>query len=227
MDGLMNTNFWLLAPPQNQKRATFAEDTKLEQITCPDDENHRRGGRRLGDVRASIDPNGIKDFTWTWQRDMLASEHLLDVFLKHRVTGYEIKPATISYSKRNTTTPPKLYELIIIGWGGMASNAAGVKVRDSCEACKYRDYTIANPSRLIDPASWDGSDLFIVWPLPRYHFASDRLASVLRAENITGVKLVPAAKIPFEPGNVASPGLLHMWMPASRARALGDRLGIN
>jgi hypothetical protein len=118
MDGLINTNFWLLAPPQNQKRATLAEDTKLEQITCSEDENHRRGGRRV-------------------------------------------------------------------------------------------------------------SDLFIIWPLPRYHFASDRLASILRAESITGVKLVPAAKFPFEPGNVASPGLLQMWMPASRARVLGDRLGIN
>ena len=47
MAGLMNTNFWLLAPPQNQKRATLAEDTELQQITCPTDENHRRGGRRL------------------------------------------------------------------------------------------------------------------------------------------------------------------------------------
>ena len=37
------------------------------------------------------------------------------------------------------------YELITIGWGGMASNAAGLKVRDTCEACKYRDYTIADP----------------------------------------------------------------------------------
>ncbi len=175
MVGLMNTKFWLLAPPENQKRATLAEDTRLEQITCAADENHRRGGRRLGDVRATIDPSGIRDFTWTWQRDILASEHLLDVFLKHRVTGYEIRPTTISYSKRSTAKPPTLYELIIIGWGGMASNAAGLKVRDSCEACEYRDYTIATPSRLIDDASWDGSDLFIVWPLPRYPFASDRL----------------------------------------------------
>src|SRR4051794_15721745 len=58
----MNTNFWLLAPPQNQKRATLAEDTKLEQIICAADVNHRRGGRRLGDVRATRDPNGIKRF---------------------------------------------------------------------------------------------------------------------------------------------------------------------
>jgi hypothetical protein len=38
------TNFWLLAPPENQKRATLAEDTRLEQIICATDENHRRGG---------------------------------------------------------------------------------------------------------------------------------------------------------------------------------------
>jgi hypothetical protein len=223
----MTSNFWLLEPPHNQKLATLAEDTKLEQISCPADENHRRGGRRLGDVRATIEPSGIKDFTWTWQHDMLASEHLLDAFLKHRVTGYEIRPTTVSFSRQSTARPPALYEIITTGWGGMASNAAGLKVRDTCEACKYKDYTIAQPARLIDPESWDGNDLFIVWPLPRYRFASDRLASILRAEKITGVKLIPAEEIPFKPGNVASPGLLHMWMPASRARALGARLGIN
>jgi hypothetical protein len=92
---------------------------------------------------------------------------------------------------------------------------------------QYKDYTIADPTQLIDPASWDGSDLFIVWPLPLYRFASDRLAGILREEKITGMKLIPAAEIPFKAGNVASPGLLHMWMPASRARVLGDRLGIN
>jgi hypothetical protein len=178
-------------------------------------------------VRATIDANGIKNFTWTWQRDILASEHLLDVFLKHRVTGYEIRPAVVSYSKRSVEKAPALYELITTGWGGMASNAAGLKVRDTCAACRYRDYTIAEPARLIDASCWDGSDLFIVWPLPLYRFASDRLAGILRAEKTTGVKLIPAAEIPFQRGNVASPGLLHMWMPVSRARALGARLGIN
>jgi hypothetical protein len=120
MVGPMSASFWLLAPPANQKRATLAEDTRLEQITCAADENHRRRGRRLGDVRATIDPDGIKDFTWTWQRDILASEHLLDVFLKHRVTGYEIRPAVVSYSKRSAEKAPALYELITTGWGGMA-----------------------------------------------------------------------------------------------------------
>jgi hypothetical protein len=63
--------------------------------------------------------------------------------------------------------------------------------------------------------------------LPLYRFASERLAHILRTEKLTGVKLIPAAEIPFKPGNLAMPGRLLDWMPASRAHALGDRLGIN
>lgn len=85
---------------------------------------HLRPGRRLGDLRASIDPAGVKDLTWTWPRDILASEHLLDVFLKHRVTGFEIRPATLSYAKPTQERPPAVYELIVTGWAGMASRAA-------------------------------------------------------------------------------------------------------
>jgi hypothetical protein len=157
----MSIRFWHLDSPRNQKLATVDGDTKFEQITCLSNEGHVRGGRRLGDLSASIDPAGIKDFTWTWSNDMLASERLLEVFLKHRVTGFEIRPANISYSKRSQTKPPALYELIVTGWGGMASSAAGLTLVKSCPACNHRNYAIADPSRLIDPASWDGSDLFM------------------------------------------------------------------
>jgi hypothetical protein len=223
----MNTTFWLLEPPRNQQRAIVADDTKFEQITCPSSDGHRRPGRRLGDLRVTIDPAGVKDFTWTWLQDILVSERSLDVFLKHRITGYEIRPATISYSKRSPAKPPAMYELIVTGWGGMPSSAAGLTVTKSCPACNHRTYAIAEPSRLIDTASWDGSDLFIVWPLPRFPFASDRLANILREERITGVKLISALDIPLKRGNGATPGRLLDWMPASRAHALGAPLGIN
>jgi hypothetical protein len=227
MAGTMNSRFWLLEPPHNQKLATLGEDTQFERITCPTDEGHRRAGRRLGDLRAAVEPSGIKDFTWTWGQDMLASERVLDVFLQHRVSGFEIRPTTVSSSKPSKKRPPSLHEIVVTGWGGLAAAAAGVKLATSCQDCKSRRYTIAEPSRLIDPASWDGSDLFIVWPLPLYRFASERLAHILRTEKLTGVKLIPAAEIPFKPGNLAMPGRLLDWMPASRAHALGDRLGIN
>jgi hypothetical protein len=223
----MNTTFWLLDIPRNQSQATVAGDTKFEQVTCPANEYHTRGGRRLGELRATINPAGIRDFTWTWSHDILVSERVLDVFLKHRVTGYEIQPAKLSYSERSQGKPPAMYELIVTGWAGMASSAAGLALANSCPACNHRSYAIAEPSRLIDPASWDGSDLFIVWPLPLFRFVSDRLANILRDERIAGAKLVPAPEISFKRGNLATPGRLLNWMPASRAHALGDKLGIN
>jgi hypothetical protein len=223
----MNAAFWLLSPPRNQQRATVAGDTKFEEITCPSDDGHLRAGRRLGDLRVTVDPAGFKDVTWTWSHDMLASERLLDVFLKHRITGFEIRPVTVSYSERSPAKRPAMHELIITGWGGMASTAAKLTVAESCPVCNYTTYAIAEPSRLIDLAAWDGSDLFIVWPLPRFPFASERLANILREEKITGVKLIPAPDIPFKRGNHATPGRLLNWMPAGRAHALGDRLGIN
>lgn len=142
----MNTTFWLLEPPHNQKHATIAGETKFEPISCPVSSGHNRGGRRLGDLRATIDAAGVKDFTWTWQHDILVSERVLDVFLKYRITGYEIRPTVLAYSKRGQGGPPAMFELIVIGWGGMASSAAGVTLANSCEACHHRNYTIAEPS---------------------------------------------------------------------------------
>ena len=178
MVGPMSTTFWLLDIPRNQPQATVAGDTKFEQITCPANEYHTRGGRRLGELRATINPAGIKDFTWTWSHDILVSERVLDVFLKHRITGYEIQLAKLSYSERSQGKPPTMHELVVTGWAGMASSAAGLTLANSCPACDHRNYAIAEPSRLIDPASWDGSDLFIVWPLPLFRFASERLANI-------------------------------------------------
>jgi hypothetical protein len=98
---------------------------------------------------------------------------------------------------------------------------------ESCPACGDKIYTIAEPSRLIDPAAWDGSDLFIVWPLPGYRFASDRLATILRQEKVSGVELVPAPKLPTERGARVAPATLTACMPKDRARELSQRFGIS
>jgi hypothetical protein len=98
---------------------------------------------------------------------------------------------------------------------------------ESCPACGDTIYAIAEPSRLIDPATWDGSDFFIVWPLPGYRFASDRLANILRQEKVSGVELVPAPKLPTERGAHVGPATLTSCMPKDRARELSQRFGIS
>jgi hypothetical protein len=113
------------------------------------------------------------------------------------------------------------------GWGGWAAPAAGLTLVESCPGCGHKVYAIAEPSRLIDPTAWDGSDLFIVWSLPGYQFASDRLASILRQEQVSGVKLLPAPELPVRRGNHVTPGSLALHMPESRARELSQRFGIS
>jgi hypothetical protein len=102
-----------------------------------------------------------------------------------------------------------------------------VTLVESCPGCGHKVYAIAEPSRLIDATAWDGNDLFIVWPLPGYQFASNRLASILRQEQLSGVKLLPASDLPVRKGNHITPGSLALHMPESRARELGQRFGIS
>ena len=205
--------------------AERAPDTKHEIIFCPAHEGHRHAGKRLSDLSAIVDPSRIRDFTWLWGGEILVSRRVLDLFEKHRVTGFESRRAKISYSKPIKTRPPDLFELVVTGWGGFAAAAAGVKLEESCSACGHKLYSIAEPSYLIDAVQWDGSDLFIVWPLPGYPFASDRLASILRQEHVSGLKLFPAAAIPVKKGATLTPGALARRMPEKRVRELERRYG--
>lgn len=66
----------------------------------------------------------------------------------------------------------------------------------------------------------------MVWPLPRYPFASDRLASIIRQEKLAGVKLIPPAAIEVERGAELNPGSLFEWLPEVRAEELSQQLGI-
>jgi hypothetical protein len=122
--------------------------------------------------------------------------------------------------------PPELYEVIITGWGGLPAREAGLTAIESCPTCGYEKFTIAEPSRLIDPTAWDGSDIFMVWPLPRYPFVTDRLASLIRKEKLSGAKLLTAQALPTQRGATLNPGSLFQWMPEERASQLRQQFGI-
>ena len=222
----MTSKFWLLEAPENQPRAEI-RDAEYEQITCPTHEGHRRAGKRLGDLSVIVHPLGARDFTWIWGGRALISRRVLNLFDKYGVTGFEAKPVRVFYREAIKPPAPEMFQLLVTGWGGLAAPAAGVSLIEWCPACRYKRYAIAEPSRLIDPAAWDGSDLFIVWPLPGLIFASDRLADILRQERVSGLKLIPAPMIWVKKGGTASPGSLMRRMPERRARELDQRFGVS
>jgi hypothetical protein len=220
----MNARFWLLEPAQTDTMATTTSE--YQSIVCA--AGHRRARRqKIGELAVNF-PAGrhLSDFEWTWLSDTLISEHALRVLQRHKVTGFAVGSVTAEFEKPDTRKPPPFFELVVTGWGGMAAPAAGVKVTDACLDCRFRQYTIADPTRLFDPTAWDGSDLFMVWPLPGFRFASDRLAGILRQERISGVKLVPPAQIEVKPGAKLGPGPLDAWMPQSRALQIGRHFDV-
>jgi hypothetical protein len=205
--------FWLLREPASQRLVEEAPDTEYERIICPADPRHQRAGRRIGGLSVIVRPSALRDFTWTWFSDILISPKVLKLFRGHRVTGFEAVPAKASYPKRIKARPPELFELVVTGWAGWGAQAAGVSLASSCPGCGRHHYIIREPKWLIDPAAWDGSDLFIVWPLPKFPFASSRLAAILRQEKISGVELIPSRQIPLEKGEEVSPGSITYCMP--------------
>jgi hypothetical protein len=219
----MNTKFWLLEPQHTD--TMVATVGPYERITCA--AGHVRARHpKIGELVIELPSHPLSDFEWTSDADIVISEHALGVLERHNVTGFEVRPVAARYDIPVGREPPPRFELVVTGWGGLAARAAGVHLAGACRPCKHRDYTIADPTRIVDPSTWDGSDLFMVWPLPRYRFASDRLAEILRRAPISGVKLLPADRIDVEPGATLGPGPLDTWMPKRRALEIGKHFDV-
>ena len=211
----MKEVFWKLERPYYTTHAKSLGD--WGSITCPVDPDHMRGrSPKLGELSVELPLRPLSDFEWTWTSDMFISERALRVLRENKVTGFETRAVTATYPDGITAKPPMLHRLVVTGWGGMAA-AAGITVADFCASCGHKAYRIANPSRLIDPLMWDGGDLFIVWPLPLYRFASNRLADIIRRNYLSGVDLVLASQISMKPGACAAPRSLTRHMPEDRA----------
>jgi hypothetical protein len=217
--------------------ASFWQDTEwrvsitagthyAQSIECARDPGHVRSGPRIGPLIVEL-PSRVADFMVTWEEDILVSERALEVLRRNAIRGFDIREIEIA-----GRTPTGSYrELIVTGWGGMATPASGIQlaVAESCRECGLLRYTgLTNAERLVDVTQRDESDIFVVWPLPKYRLLSPRAVSVVRQAELTGVAIrnLAALNNQHELRRSIGPGRLSYWMPASRAHFLGAPLGI-
>ena len=220
--------FWHLDGPKSTKgRAGWADDMDFEStVICPLDEGHQRPGKRLPKLSVTLPRGEIQDFVWTWYGECLVQDKVLDLFRRHEFSGYSVKPVKAKFKVACENKLPKLWELIVTGWAGMASSESGIKLIERCEGCGHTVYSESNhPGELIDVSRWDGSDFFIVWPLPRFILVTDRVAQLIHDNGLTGATLKRPNDLDLSGG--FSPGRLSHWMPEERARTLGGSLGID
>jgi len=149
------------------------------------------------------------------------------------VTGFTVRPVKVESRDDNARKPaPDLWELAIMGWGGVAPRDSGISLDpvQSCTACGLLIYTrFSRADRLIDHASLDGSDVFIVWPMPRYYFVTDKVKDIIASEEFTGIAFTEYRDLVYPPGIVGgfNPGRLSYWFPPDVARRIGEPLGID
>jgi hypothetical protein len=222
--------FWHLS--SHISTARLAEwvqgEIKTEKVVCPVDAGHRRGGKRLTNLSVALSGKGIEDFVWTWLSECLVQDHVLELFRKSGFTGFDVKPVKAKFKHRSEHEPPRLWELIVTDWAGMASAESGIKLTKECRECGLLRYSrCENPAKLIDISQWDGSDFFMVWPLPKFIFVTERVAQVIRDNRLAGVVLQRPADISFGMVPGFGPERLSYRMSPERARELGAALGID
>jgi hypothetical protein len=203
-----------------------AMESASEVVRCVVNPGHQRRGRRVRDLSVVLPDIGVQDFVWTWYSECLLQDRTLELLRASGFTGFEVKPVAARF-ETSAKPAPRLWELVVTGWGGMAAPESGIRLDESksCPVCGLLAYTgLNNPSRLIDAAEWDGSDFFMVWPMCRSVFVTQRVVDVIRAHGLTGDGATALARL--APINRLNGGRLRWYFPEKRAREIGEPLGI-
>ncbi len=230
--------FWVLNRPAKgspQSWVTSAHRLEdFEAVICPADDGHNRQGKRVTPLTVTVYSAMVTDIVQAVPfYECFLTDRVVDLFQSNGFTGFEVKPVEAVSNRTTDRKPPRLWELVVTGWGGVAPPESGVKLLSECPDCGCMFYSRwTKPGRLIDPSQWDGSDFFVVWPLMlwsmfRQVFVTDRVARAIREHGITGVGLTAQGELPVSrEAPPLVPGRLSYYMPEARAREVGEPLGI-
>ena len=198
---------------------TWTSEIALQQITCRANPDHQRGGRRIGLLSVDIPQTALSaEFVWTWQSDCLIRQDALDRLRTDRATGFETRPVRLIVN--GVSIQHDYQEFVVTGWGGVARSDSGVKILESCSECGYLHYNgVTDWLKVFDPSQWDGADFFMVWPLPRFIFVSEKVTRLFGKIGFGGARLIPIEDLKIDSSGL-SPGRVSYWLPDRRIEQL-------
>jgi hypothetical protein len=213
---------WVLSLGEDQsKRCARNGVDHSEIIHCPQDPNHLRPGKRIHDLSVEYPLDALTDeMAWTGDSDCLVRRSLSSLFRLSEITGFETRPIEVTLD--GIPIDHDQEEFVTVGWGGIASPGSGVRLNDaeSCLACGHLVYTgVTDWPNLIDFRQWDGSDIFMVWPLPRFKLVTDKVAKLLADKKIRELTLTPLCAMEPEEGEL-SPGRVGYWLSQDKMNSI-------
>lgn len=203
--------------------ASLISDRDYEPIICPAVPGHRSSRRLPGPVTIDLDESDSAECLWTMLGDCLMGAHVIEELRSNGCERFEEGLVKASGQSQIGTV---YRQFRATGWGGVAPPESGVALQYRCEFCGHLRYSpLTHPERLFDRTQWDGSDIFMIWPLPMFIFVSPRAAKILQDLEVLGVDVIPITALRVGDSGF-SPGRLSSWLPQRRADELGLQLGI-
>lgn len=188
----------------------------------PDHASRQRRPQPLA-VVAPVRPR--TDFQWTHYGECVVHAGVKEAFESAELSGVRFSPV-LTYTTTGDQFGSELFELSATGWGGVAPSESGVRVVEACESCGRRVFSrYTSPAQVFDLEQWDGSDVFVVWPLPRYLITIGRVRDVILKHRFSGVRISPLTQLPQDPlVTTLSPGNIEDWFSRERAVSLNAEI---
>lgn len=160
----------------------------------------------------------------------LISDHLRRLFEAEGITGFNVQSADVRLMFPHEQHEAVYWVMCVTGWAGMAHPRSGIMPLPDPDGSGRLVYSPASdPNAIVDWTQWDGSDFFIVWPLPMLWWVSPRVSNLLYRHNIRHFKLASPSELGLDRASNGigfSPGRLRQYFPEDRALVLGEPLGI-
>jgi len=211
--------FWLAPNVRFEDQLCYASTAKLETKLCPQRPEHAIRSRWARPLKVVAPIRNMTDFEWTVYGDVIVSNRIADSFRREGFSGVQFLPIEFHTS---TETPfgRESVELRVNGWGGKAPIDSGIHEIERCICCGRRVFSgYTRPEKLFNMKDWDRSDLFLIWPLPRYIMVTGRVRDFILDTGFTGVRLQRLNKLPRVVAGTLTPGHLCDWFDEGRIRA--------
>ncbi|MDA8429870.1 MAG: hypothetical protein M0T70_11505 [Geobacteraceae bacterium] len=138
-----------------------------------------------------------------WCGDCIVTDRVKDIFVRERFTGVKFEEVIIGKVKRMPKEPvelPRLWELVVIGSGGEAHPASGIKVYEKCPECGFERHSSFRNGLIVEENNWDGSDFFYLKGYPTFILVTERVKDVIVSNKITNCGIFAVESVRWASG---------------------------
>jgi hypothetical protein len=186
---------------------TFVEGSSAndwEAVRCSRNPGHQRAGRRINDLILDVVSRKVVDFSRTMLSDVVITDRALKVLQDAGLTGFVVAPTKVTTLPAGveSSTIPRLWEFVVVGQAGRAHEDSGIVTLRRCDECGLVEYSDFRQGIVVNSATYDGSDFFVVEEYPKYILVSARAKSVIEAKQLTNVGFVESTQLRWPVGVV-------------------------